>query len=44
MLDPKYGTAKANTAQVCMVVSIVFMVLTIAGGAALVFIKFKKAN
>ena len=40
----KAATAKANTAQVCMVVSIVFMVLTIAGGAVLVFIKFKKAN
>lgn len=40
----KAATAKANTAQVCMVVSIVFMVLTIAGGAALVFVKFKKAN
>ena len=40
----KAATAKANTAQVCMVVSIIFMVLTIAGGAVLVFIKFKKAN
>ena len=40
----KAATAKANTAQVCMVVSIVFMVLTIAGGAVLIFVKFKKAN